>query len=547
MERRSAKRATARRKYTVDAFDGIEELQDARSDVEDRRLSRDDDDSADEFEAAALESPDEDEMSGPNDNIEDDVGAILLEETISIDEDLHDIMDANRTIPSTKITSANRKTLTARKNPRSSQMFSRGIPDTPAKSASKDVRRMLHFGPSARDHEPVYQARVRWAYDPTLPSRFTDKNGFGGMHRSFFVHDDFWTRQAKQQKEWWIDKGGKAAFAKDQLLETMSQDHARAYMPEYANDDQSFLMGPFKTQKAFHLGVGKSIPLQAAWSPDPPDHGCSAPQSTGYKGGFMLNLGAKVHCLAWAPDQGGHEQYLAAAVLPGAEKRNASAEAQRAPAFVPQPSHKSNVQVWQFYSSQEGSIDAESAPRLSTGLCTDWGDAKVLEWCPQRANNPELDNGEAVGFLAGIWSDGAVRLLHVPLPSAVKETTYIHISQAAFESRPPGTVCTCLTWISSTRLAAGCANGCIAVWDLPSSLNISSGNARPIVYSAISTSYILSIASCQPSRPEMLMTSSMGGHIALTDLRRSGQSLSSQASTVLGNRNRIGATCRNMA
>ncbi len=69
MERRSTKRSIPRKRYTNDAFEGVEELEDARSDREDIPEDRDADDSADEFEAAVEQSQDEDEMSGVEENL----------------------------------------------------------------------------------------------------------------------------------------------------------------------------------------------------------------------------------------------------------------------------------------------------------------------------------------------------------------------------------------------------------------------------------------------------------------------------------------------
>jgi len=118
-------------------------------------------------------------------------------------------------------------------------------------------------------------------------------------------------------------------------------------------------------------------------------------------------------------------------------------------------------------------------------------------------------------------------------------TDYQRIEKVAFESVPPGTVYTCLTWLSSSRIVAGCANGCIAVWDIAESLRVNgSGNKpRPQIYSSISTTYILTVTSCSPSHPNMIITSSMTGYLLLTDLARP-HTLSPTA-TAASNRTRV--------
>lgn len=102
--RTTARRASAKKRYTVDAFEGIEELQDAVSDHSPVRHSRDSD-SADEFvveaevaDAADDDDDEDDEMSGMDGEVEvrsegaSDAGEQDLDDGISIagDEDEDD-------------------------------------------------------------------------------------------------------------------------------------------------------------------------------------------------------------------------------------------------------------------------------------------------------------------------------------------------------------------------------------------------------------------------------------------------------------------------
>lgn len=110
---------------------------------------------------------------------------------------------------------------------------------------------------------------------------------------------------------------------------------------------------------------------------------------------------------------------------------------------------------------------------------------------------------------------------------------------AAFEVKPPNTICTCLTWLSATDLAVGCANGFVAIWDLadaiPRTETLTSSNAaqpkpipstpspdempRPYFYHCLHQSYVLSLVSTFPSNFHFLVSSSMDGYLRLTDVR----------------------------
>ena len=111
--------------------------------------------------------------------------------------------------------------------------------------------------------------------------------------------------------------------------------------------------------------------------------------------------------------------------------------------------------------------------------------------------------------------------------------------QASFQARPPNTLCTCITWLSATEIAVGCANGFLAIWDIasfgeegkskPSPRSI----PAPLLYVYLHQSYILAISCGYPSLPNFLATSSVDGHIRLTDLR------APTTDFVLSNRSRV--------
>lgn len=79
----------------------------------------------------------------------------------------------------------------------------------------------------------------------------------------------------------------------------------------------------------------------------------------------------------------------------------------------------------------------------------------------QVAWRPALPTPGFLGIAAVAWSDGTVHLLEVPLQSEGVERLV-----AERVLRVPGTACYSLAWGGDARLAVGCTDGTIAVWDL---------------------------------------------------------------------------------
>lgn len=87
----------------------------------------------------------------------------------------------------------------------------------------------------------------------------------------------------------------------------------------------------------------------------------------------------------------------------------------------------------------------------------------------------------------------------------------VRVQTPAFEAKPPSTLCTCLTWLSPSDIAAGCANGFVAVWNIARKSSQQPGSPTPYIYTPNQKSYILSIASAYPSYPHIVMTSDIDG------------------------------------
>lgn len=528
--RSSSRRRQPNKKYTIDAFEGIPELQSSEDELQQVPI---DDDSEDNFEAADELSPEmeEDESSVDGDIDEEgsvdesDAGEHVLDDNISI---------ANSDVEMQETTTGGRVAIAPPRGKRKEtkaekdgvKLYTRGIAEG---IAGHTGNRLIYlFGSSVADLAPVRETSTRWSSELTLPSRKADSLGRGGLHLPYSQTHEQRQKEADDEWKWYFEHGGKETLWECQITNPITLDEARAYMP--SSTEHSFLMGPHTVQQLFTLPVSGSMPLTDAWPAHPG-------KRKGYKKGFMLNIGAKVNNADWAPNQPGRRQFLAVSVLIKRKAEHVSNNAPDAPAFTPQWPHEARVQIWEFAADEDGYIDTNKKPKLDLVLCTGWGDVKALRWCRMPCQTSPSDR--SLGLLAGIWGDGIVRVLDVPLPDNSADTKYLAIDQAAFFSKPPETVCTCITWLSASRLAAGCANGHVAIWDISEALDSTPGqNARPKLYISISTSYVLAITSGWPSHSDFLMTSSMSGFVTLTDL--SHPHPSSPAATILSQRTRIG-------
>jgi transcription factor C subunit 6 len=165
--------------------------------------------------------------------------------------------------------------------------------------------------------------------------------------------------------------------------------------------------------------------------------------------------------------------------------------------------------------------DAPSRLKRRLTITFDWNSARRLKWCPapiqEHANEA---NGQRLGFLAGVWQDGYVRVLDIHLPSP--DVSHLHIEEAAFEAKPPDTICTAVAWLSTSSIAVGCANGTLAVWNLatvqarPSARRT---NPRPWLHKRLHRTLIVNVATGYPSRPSFVFTNGIDGTARQTDLR----------------------------
>ncbi|OJD40633.1 transcription factor tfiiic complex subunit tfc6 [Diplodia corticola] len=552
--RRTSGRARPAKRYTNDAFEGLE-IDDEAADS-DMFAHEDDSGGDDDFDeaAAADDGPDvEDDVSEGAASGDDDGG--YGEDMLSDDEVIGPENDRPARKPKRRggrpvkpgfmqrAEASSFKTgsfclLASRVHEHKEsevKVSSRGVPEM-YHNTGKDTRILNLFGPAKEDVVPATTARDRWHDEPVLPSRRMNKHGEGGMAFSPLYTKAVRELEASKGWEWYHERGGEQAFRARQEVRVISEDEAAVYLPQTGKPDQPVLLGPFRNQKLFHVAGGKAINIGQAWSKDAGVEAGNSTKGAPVRQAWLFNLGYKVQCLEWVPWREG-SQYISAAALQRS-KSYRTTENYAAPGFAPTDPTPASIHIWRIQSTDDGRLDYDVDPKLDIVLCTDWGSVRSMRWCPMPRRKEEDENEVHLGLLAGVWADGRMRILDVRYPKS-SGTQHVRIETAAIDSKPPDSIYTSVTWMSSSHLACGCANGSFAVFDISDSLLSSEPSGphgpRPILYQNLHSSYVLSIAAAYPSNPHCIATSSMDGFLRLVDIRAPNQD------TVFSQRSRTGS------
>ncbi|KAL9632990.1 MAG: hypothetical protein Q9164_004971, partial [Protoblastenia rupestris] len=288
---------------------------------------------------------------------------------------------------------------------------SRGIAENPLKVDNKSNRSDAITGPDEHDVLHVVHSMRQWGDDPTLPRR-------SNMRMPFSHDDEKREMEATVGWDWYYEQGGREAFAEAQKMRGLGEGEGTTYLPKLASHD--LLMGPYERQKLFSLPTLQSLNVDDAWNAATDQNTPDSQQDPRKRRrhGWMLNVGSRVRCLDWVPNDDGDFQYLAMATQ-GAEPKP---PARNVSAFAPASPSPSNIQIWAFASSPgkpptESPLDQDCPPKLKQVLCVDWGNAKQLKWCPMPriARDKEAHGKVPLGLLAGVWDDGSARVLDVEL------------------------------------------------------------------------------------------------------------------------------------
>lgn len=412
------------------------------------------------------------------------------------------------------------------------------------KHAAKNVRMMSFFGTGKECLDPIARACDKWFNEITLPSHSASQNGVGGLGYSFFCTEDLRNREVTIGWDWYHRKGGQEALAARQRLRMIDAERGHQYLVKVTNPRHSFLLGPLEQQKLITLSVGESSKVADGFDGGQQENSfTSVNPRAEHRSGWIVNLGAKVHCLEWLPGQEDRIQYLAVSLLPKESQRSPGTAI--APAFTPSSPSTASIQIWSIFASSEShqttATTSAKSPRLVAVLCANWSQAKQFKWCPMRKPPQESSvssNSMQLGLLAGIWGDGKLRVLDVSIPkSSTGGPRYIKFDAAALETSMPNTICTCLAWLSPDSIAVGTAAGTIACFSLAQIPKEPQESPRPWLYTNHHTSYILSLTTGWPSRPYLLFSTSVTGYLRLMDLRSP-----LHGDTVLSQRSRMGTS-----
>ncbi|MCJ1307472.1 hypothetical protein MMC25_001118 [Agyrium rufum] len=400
-------------------------------------------------------------------------------------------------------------------------LHSRGVYWRNDKKGAKEVVLQALVGTDSEDVVPFLKARDKWNRDSTFPTRQADKQGLSGM--------DYFPVQSARQREmeatkgwdWYYQRGGREAVAEKQKTSSITFSEAVEYLPSLADDRKySVLMGPYGVQKMFSLASMESLHLSQTWNFALGTKEVNVLHAEKKKG-WILNLGKRVTHVDWAPNRDGLMQYLAVATAPLADYQKSTTSP-----FQLGDAHPASIQIWAFEASSDGNVksmcNTSDEPRLVQVICANWGRVKYLKWCHvPRSHNEEVSGGEVpLGLLGTIWGDGNFRALEISVNETSYDTDrYVLYEEAAFTSKPPETVCTCLIWLSSTHVAAGCANGFVVIFDLSQYLTTEPTTFHPPWYHQCHGSYVLAISSTYPTFPYFIATTSIDGYSRMTDIR----------------------------
>jgi transcription factor C subunit 6 len=390
-----------------------------------------------------------------------------------------------------------------------SPLRTRGIADF-TKVGGQEVRLKDLFGPRNEDLKAILLTRDYWAKQEALPLRKP-----GSLSRSFFESTEAREKAISTTTDWYTDTG-REAFMNGQKCKDLSPDEAAVYLANDGEESLNVLCGPINHPQVYTLEKQKFLNVAEPF------------QSKKNRRGWLFNLGSRIQDAQWAASEKSHIQYLAVAV----EQRGPDGPHTRsmdnpdAPAFSATKPFPASIQIWAFDADKHGQLDVSKQPRLQLVVCTDWGAPKHIRWCPISTSDcldTEGQESSHVGLLAGIWSDGRVRILDISYEDSTK-TQYLHVSHAAFDVAFPQTVPSCLQWLSGTTLAVATAMGTLAIWTLsqPDTFSAPRGSQflpKPWFYQQISETYILTLSSGWPSQPHFVSITTADGFGRLYDIR----------------------------
>ncbi|ODQ65052.1 hypothetical protein NADFUDRAFT_51651 [Nadsonia fulvescens var. elongata DSM 6958] len=227
------------------------------------------------------------------------------------------------------------------------------------------------------------------------------------------------------------------------------------------------------------------------------------------KQGYIINAGDPITSMAWSSSILGDDQYLAVATISGGilpTSEQISGFNNRA--------FSSSIQIYKIDFSKKDSN--EGAAKLVQIIGFEWGNAWDLEWKPGNSG----DNGY-LGSLAAVFQDGKARLFDVIIES--DENRYTSLIKPTLVMSLDDSKITCLTFRTEDYVSVGTYDGYIAEFycgsDQPEDHGDDENGSAPVYHYPLFSSYITSITSARPKRPNLLYANSTEGCGRLVDIR----------------------------
>ena len=304
----------------------------------------------------------------------------------------------------------------------------------------------LTYGSDERDLGLAIHMRGRWRWgrDGTFPSRFSLDQPQGESDsphgKTLGIEPEDLERERTLGWAWYYDNEIGETFRQNQQFgKPLKEVEVRKkYLPRPKPSPHTVLLGPAKNQTAYQLGYHDHMNTQQAWGDRKPR--TSDKSDAKLHEAWLTNIGQRVQCMAWAPNQDGASQYLAISAPITEEQMEEYREpgTDHDSSFAPSPPYPNAIQLWEFKADMGGSqtkaIDMTAEPRFCLALCTEWGRLRQMVWCPMgRERRGNVDDGLIdIGLLGTIWGDGKVRILDVKLKEGSKlqtgEKSFIRIN-----------------------------------------------------------------------------------------------------------------------
>ncbi|RIB25531.1 WD40-repeat-containing domain protein [Gigaspora rosea] len=255
------------------------------------------------------------------------------------------------------------------------------------------------------------------------------------------------------------------------------------------------------------------------------------------KVGHIFNVGGSIWAMDWCPNiQNQHDQYLAIGGYKSTtEEHHYIARRQKNDVNYA-------IQIWKI-DCQDDPTSIED-PKLDIVICHEYGCTFDLQWCPYGAQDNCKDSFEGqsehfipkLGILAASFSDGSIGIFAIPKPDYVRhkfglsqdsnKPLFVKFLKPLLVLSLPQVLCWTISWGGHKKIATGCTNGDIAIWDIEDILtsnitnkNLSDSEVVPIRYFRAHDSCIRQIAWNSMENPSHTLSCGHDGRLLIFNER----------------------------